>query len=106
MSPRLVELALKRQRLQIRSAALRADFSSHAAAWRPVFRIADQGQAALLWLRRHPAVPVAVLVALLVARPRALLRWLKRGFFAWQALARLREVVSARSAVARPGAGQ
>lgn len=96
MSPRLVELALKKQRLQIRSAALRTDFSSHAAAWRPVFAIADQGQAALLWLRRHPAVPVAVLVALLVARPRGLLRWLKRGFFAWQAVAKLRVLLSAR----------
>lgn len=99
MSPRLVELALKKQRLQIRSAALRADFSSHAAAWRPVFAIADQGQAALLWLRRHPAVPVAVLVALLVARPRVLLRWLKRGFFAWQVLAKLRVLLSARPPV-------
>lgn len=106
MSPRLVELALKKQRLQIRSAALRADFSSHAAAWRPVFAIADQGQAALLWLRRHPAVPVAVLVALLVARPRVLLRWLKRGFFAWQALAKLREVVSVQSPIARSSSSQ
>ena len=101
MSSRLVELALKKQRLQIRSAALRADFSAHAAAWRPVFAIADQGQAALLWLRRHPALPVAVGVALLVARPRALLRWLKRGFFAWRAFAKLRDVVSAQLPIAR-----
>lgn len=95
MSPSLVELALKKQRLQMRSAALRADFSAHAAVWRPAFALADQGQAAWLWLRRHPALPVAAGIALLVARPRALPRWLKRGFFAWQALAKLRDLLSA-----------
>ena len=94
MSPRQVELALKRQRLQIRSAALRENFSACAAGWKPVLALADRGNAALQWLRRHPAAPVAALVALLVARPRMVLRWAQRGLFAWQMLRKLRELLA------------
>lgn len=90
MSPRQVELALKKQRLRIRSAVLRGDFSAYAAGCKPAFRVADRGGSVLCWLRRHPLVPVAAMVALLVARPRAALRWAQRGFFAWQTLRRLR----------------
>jgi len=93
VNPKLVELALKKQRLQIRSAALRQELAAHAAVWRPAFTLADRGQAAWLWLRRHPALPVALLVAVLVARPRAVLSWARRGFFVWQTFARLRDIV-------------
>ncbi|MCX7175662.1 MAG: YqjK-like family protein [Proteobacteria bacterium] len=93
MSPRQVELALKKQRLQMRSTALREDFSTYAAGWKPVFTLADRGYSGLRWLRRHPVVPVAAGVALLVARPRMVLRWAQRGFFAWQTLRRLRGVL-------------
>ena len=95
MTPRLVELALKKQRLQIRSAALRQEFAAQTRVWRPAFALANRGQAAWLWLRRHPALPVALLVALLVARPRAVLRWARRGFFAWQTFGRLRAMLAA-----------
>jgi len=93
VSPRQVELALKKQRLQMRSAALREDFSVYASGWKPAFALADRGRAALRWLRRHPLVPVAVMAALLAARPRAVLRWARRGFVAWQTLRRLRSVL-------------
>ena len=93
MSPRQVELALKKQRLQIRSAALRDEFCAYAAGWMPAFALADRGRAALRWLRRHPVVPVAVLAAFLTARPRTALRWAQRGFIAWQALRKLHSVL-------------
>ena len=93
MSPRQVELALKKQRLQIRSAVLREEFSAYAAGWMPAFALADRGRAALRWLRRHPVVPAAVLAALLAARPRTVLRWAQRGFLAWQALRKLQSVL-------------
>ncbi|HQW20195.1 MAG TPA: YqjK-like family protein [Rhodocyclaceae bacterium] len=85
-----IELALKKQRLQMRSAALRSSFAGHALALQPVCNLADRGRIALHWLRRHPALPVAGLVALLVARPRAILRLAQRGWFVWQALRKLR----------------
>ena len=89
MSPREVELALKKQRLQMRSAELRDTFAGYAATWAPVFAVGDKVQAGWIWLRRHPALPVATLVAVLVARPRSVFRWVKRGYIAWQALRKL-----------------
>jgi hypothetical protein len=43
------------------------------------------------WLGRHPEWLVGTAVALLVARPRLLLRWARRGFFAWQVWRKVRE---------------
>ena len=93
MSPRAVELALKKQRLQLRSAMLRTEFSAGAKRWAPAFALADRGRAALRWLQRHPVVPVAVLAAVAAARPRAILRWAQRGFIAWQGLRKLHSVI-------------
>lgn len=94
MSPRQVELALKKQRLLMRSGALRENFADYAMRWMPLFSAADRAHAGLHWLRRHPLLPVASLVALLVARPRGVLRWARRGFFAWQALRKLRTALA------------
>lgn len=74
----------------MQSATLRRSFAYHALALQPAFGVADRGRAALLWLRLHPALPVAVLVALLVARPRAVLRWARRGWLIWLTLRKLR----------------
>ena len=94
MSPGLVELALKKQRLRLKSAALRDSFADHAGVWAPTFAAADRIQAGIGWLRRHPALPIAVLVALLVARPRAILRLAGRGWFFWSGLKRMRGILA------------
>lgn len=90
------ELALKKQRLQMQSAALRRTFADHALNLRPVCDLADRGRHAVIWLRRHPALPVAVLVALIVARPRAALRLAQRGWLAWQFVRRARALLPAK----------
>lgn len=90
MTPRQIELALKKQRLQMRSAVLREQLSRYATMARPAFAFADRGRATWRWLRRHPIIPVAISVALLVARPYAALRWAQRGFLAWQAVRKVR----------------
>lgn len=95
MSPQQVELALKKQRLQFKSAALREEFAGHAAAFIPLFVAGDRLRDGALWLRRHPEVTVAATVALLVARPRAVFRWGRRSVFAWQAWTRLRDWLAA-----------
>ncbi len=98
MSPgeRRIKLALKKQRLLLQSTAQRNDFARYAQPLQPLFGAADRAQAALRWLKQHPAIPVAVITALLVARPRGAFRWARRGWFAWQMISRLR---------AAPGAG-
>ncbi|OHC62958.1 MAG: hypothetical protein A2045_15740 [Rhodocyclales bacterium GWA2_65_20] len=98
MNQRQVELALKKQRLQLRSAALRSEFAGHALALAPLFAVGDSVRDGALWLRRHPEIAVAAAVILLLTRPRTLFRWTRRGVVAWQAWSRMRAWVEARLA--------
>ncbi len=90
MTPREVELALKKQRLQIQSAALRARLGQQAQALQAPLAAVDRVRAGYGWLRDRPYIWVGAAVALAVMRPRAAWRWLKRGFFWWQGARRLR----------------
>jgi hypothetical protein len=84
MNPRLLEVALKKQRLQFKSDMLREQWRGHAHGLAPVLGAADQVRAGYAWLRRHPEVVVGTGVAVAVARPRAVWRWFRRGVIAWQ----------------------
>lgn len=96
MTPRQLELALRKQRLQIRSAALREELAGQALAVAPLFVVGDVLREAGRWLRRHPEALVAVGAALLVARPRLLVRWGRRGIVAWQTWRKARAWLEAR----------
>ena len=95
MSPQLLDLALKKQRLQMQSAQLRNEFALHSSALLPAFAVADLAHAGILWLKKHPALPIAMLVALLVARPRAALSQAARLWALWRGVQRFRGVVLA-----------
>lgn len=84
MNARMLELALRKQRLQFQSDALREQWRQHARGLAPAFGAADRLRAGAGWLARHPAVLVGAGVAVAVARPRALWRWIRRGAVAWQ----------------------
>jgi hypothetical protein len=84
MNAKLLELALRKQRLQIESDRLRAQWQGHAQGLAPALGIVDRTRTGLHWLRRHPAVPVGIGVAVAVAKPRFLWRWAKRALLAWQ----------------------
>jgi hypothetical protein len=84
MNARLFELALEKQRLQLKSDALREQWRNHARGLAPTFGAADQVRAGVGWLGHHPEVLVGAGVAIAVARPRALWRWARRGAVAWQ----------------------
>jgi hypothetical protein len=90
MSQKAVELALKRQRLQLQAAAQRLMILHALQSASPALSIAEKARAAARWAKSHPEWLVGAGVVLLVARPRAFFRWAKRGFFAWQSLRRLR----------------
>ncbi|WIM04954.1 MAG: YqjK-like family protein [Candidatus Nitricoxidivorans perseverans] len=98
MNPRFIDLALRKQRLQLQSAALRNDLARHVAPLAPAFGVADRVREGFRWLRRHPEAVVAGTVALLAARPRRLFRWARRGVIAWQAWRKLRGLLDAEPA--------
>jgi len=85
MTPRQLELALKKQRLQFRSAEQRQQLAESAVALAPVFLAADYCRAGVSWVRNHPAVTVGTVVALLVAKPRLVFRWGRRAWLVWLA---------------------
>lgn len=96
MNADALELALKRQRLQIASASLRSDFGRHAIGLAPVFGAADCAVEGARWMGRNPQLVIAAGVALAVVRPRRAWRWGRRAFIGWQAWRRLREYLDRR----------
>jgi len=79
-----IELALKRQRLQIASDGLRADFGLCASGLAPAFVGADMAVVGAQWVRRNRELVVAIGVALAVIRPRSALGWARRAFVLWR----------------------
>lgn len=54
-----LQLALKKQRLQLTSERLRADFGRYAAGLAPAFATADCAVEGARWVRRNPQLAVA-----------------------------------------------
>ncbi len=96
MNDTVLELALKKQRLQIASDALRDDLGRYATGLRPLFSGADLAVDGVRWARRNPQFVVAAGVALLVARPKSAWRWARRAFFGWQMWQKLRQFIPSR----------
>lgn len=84
------ELAARREVLRLRSSLLRDQFAAEARAWEAPLALADRAVDGLRWLRQHPEWPVGAAAALLVARPRRVLRWGARALAAWQLWRRAR----------------
>ncbi len=96
MSSTSLELALKKQRLQIASERLRTDFGDYASGLMPVFVGADMAVAGAHWVRRNKELIVAVGVAVVVIRPRSALGWARRVFVLWRVWHNLREFLESR----------
>lgn len=84
MSERLAELALKKQRLLVRSADLRDRMGMHAQGLVPVFVAVDRLREAGAAARRHPEWVAAGIIVLVVVRPRFAWRWVQRGIVGWR----------------------
>lgn len=87
MNPRALELALKKQRLQLRAETERQQMQQHLAALDAVLDTADRAHRRLSdtlhWLRdQAPLLSTAVLVVLL-SRPRRSLRLARHAWMAW-----------------------
>lgn len=94
MNPRVLELALRKQRLQIRAEAERSEIVRHLgtidSALDTVDRLRDRLRENLQWAReKAPLLSVALLVVL-VTRPRRALRLAQRGWVGWLLWRRVR----------------
>ena len=102
MNKKLIRLAERRERLVAQAAAQRLRLAQNIEPWRIPLARADQGLAALRYIKSHPAWIVGGVALLAVLRPGrvgnllAVLRhgrvgkWLGRGWVTWQMLHKLR----------------
>jgi hypothetical protein len=84
MNGKLIELAVRRATLVERAATQRVQLSQALAPWRGSLEVADQGLAAVRYIRSHPALLVGVVAFLAAARPGLLPRWLGCGWRVWR----------------------
>lgn len=94
MSPELVQIALRKQRLQLRCAEQREAIVHHAQGLAPVFKGIDRIADGVHWARNNAPILSGIAVFMLVARPRAALRWARRGWLGWQMFRRFQKLVS------------
>lgn len=92
MSDRAVELAVKKVHLQYKCANERQQLGEKVAMVLPVFAMVDGIRSGTHWLREHPMLVGAMVAVAAVARPRAALRWIRRGLVVWRAWRKLRSL--------------
>lgn len=83
MNPRLMELALRKQRLQITATHQRADIARFAAGLQPSFDNIDHIRGMARWAREHAPLLSGAALLVAVARPRLAWRVVQRGWVAW-----------------------
>ena len=88
MQQRLIELQLQRGRLLERIANQRDALGQHTKPLVRVLqlgdRVADIAGQCKRTVIENPLTTAAVLVTVLVMRPRRVMRWAQRGFIAWR----------------------
>ncbi|TAH46954.1 MAG: hypothetical protein EYC67_07900 [Betaproteobacteria bacterium] len=94
MNPRILELALRKQRLQMRAEAERSEMVRHLAHVDSVLdavdRLRDRIRSNLQWAReKAPLLSIAALVVL-ITRPRRALRLAQRAWVGWLLWRRVR----------------
>lgn len=90
MTPRQLELALRRQRLQWHTTSQRQELARHLHPFLPAFSAADRVGQGIAFLKQRPQWLAAAVVAFAVLRPRRAFRWARRGLVAWQVWRKLR----------------
>lgn len=83
MDARQIDLALRKQRLQLRAEAERADMMRRLAGIDGALDRVDTLRAQVEWARERIPVLSLALVAVLAARPRLTLRLAKRAWVGW-----------------------
>ena len=90
MNKKLLKLGQRRERLVLDAAKQRVQLAQAVEVWREPLALAEQGLAAISYIKKHPiliAASSAVLVRLL--RKSFIGKWLGRGMMAWQLVRKL-----------------
>ncbi|NTV11128.1 MAG: hypothetical protein HGA47_10185 [Zoogloea sp.] len=95
MDPELLEIALRKQRLQLKAEAQREDLASRLEAFGPILATFDRVGEGVDWAKRHAPIVATVSAVLLAIRPRATVRWLRRGWAGWKLFRRLKSSLAA-----------
>lgn len=90
MNDKLIRLAERRERLVAQAAAQRMTLAQNIEPWRNPLARADQGLAALRYIKSHPAWIVGGVVLLAALRPGRVWKWLGRSWVTWQMMHKLR----------------
>ncbi|MHB1293172.1 MAG: YqjK-like family protein [Sulfuricella sp.] len=90
MNEKLIRLAERRERLVAQAAAQRMALAQNIEPWRNPLARADQGLAALRYIKSHPAWIVGGVALLAILRPGRAGKWLRRGWVTWQMVHKLR----------------
>lgn len=96
MAAKDLELALKKQRLQLEAATQRIALGQTLQALSPALTAADTIRSGWQWARAHPQWLAGAAGALLVVRPRAFFRWTRRGLFLWRGVRTLQRAAQSR----------
>ena len=90
MNEKLLKLAQRREHLVLEAAEQRVQLAQAVDAWRAPLALAEQGLAAISFIKKHPilmAASTAVLVRLV--RKSFMGKWLGRGMMAWRLVRKL-----------------
>lgn len=82
---RLLALGVQRERLRARADAQRHAIAASTVALERPLRLLDRGADGVRWLKVNPAAGVAVLVAIVLVRPRGVLTLAQGGLRLWAA---------------------
>ena len=102
MSSVEIDLALRRQRLLLSSAALRDSLAEQSAVLVPPLAAADRVQAGGRWLYRQRGWLAGGAVVVLVLRPRRTWRLLSAGWWLWRRFRRVQPWLVAAGLTAPP----
>ena len=91
MSKKLIRLAERREHLVAQAAAQRLALAQNIEPWRIPLARADQGLAALRYIKSHPVWIAGGVFLLAALRPGRAGKWLGRGWAAWQIIRKLRD---------------
>ena len=85
MNEKLLKLAQRREHLVLEAAKQRVQLAQAVEVWREPLALAEQGLAAISYIKKHPIL-IAASTALLVrlVRKSFMGKWLGRGMMVWQ----------------------